>query len=349
MEITYCLENIDKIFVDVRSESEYSKGHITGAISLPILDNSERHEVGYIFKNASKEEARRLGIQYASQKLAAYFERVQELAGKYGETNIVFYCARGGYRSHAVHSFFWGLGIKALILEGGYKKYRNAVLNVLSGAAGFPKFIGINGLTGSGKTEILRALETMGEPVLDLERAARHRGSNLGAIGIKEEQCAQQFENDICYELIRASAAGYCFVEMESRKIGKLLVSKELYDAYHGGYAAMAWIERDVDARIEFLVRDYGAGSSGFREGFVAGMSKIKQYIPGEIYSAIMDKYDSGDIYGVVRLLLDEYYDPMYARSTKDLNISWVIDDKNPADAAGKLAAYKSSLFASAL
>ncbi len=344
MEVEYCFDTCNKVFLDVRSEDEYAKGHITGALSLPILHNSERHEVGYIFKNASRDEAKRLGIHYASKKLTEYFERVQELVGNFGESDIVFYCARGGYRSHAVHSFFGGLGINTCILEGGYKKYRSKVLSTIAGAGGFPKFIGINGLTGTGKTEVLCALEQRGEPVLNLERAARHRGSNLGAIGIPEPQCAQQFENDICRELILAAEKGYCFVEMESRKIGKMLVPKELYDAYHFGNSAVVWIEKDMDSRVDFLVRDYGAGSAGFDKEFMLGMGKIKSYIPGDVYEKIMERYKAGDMKGVAGILLEEYYDPMYRRSTRELKISMVLRGGCARETAEKLVRFKDSL-----
>src|SRR3954470_5151477 len=41
----------------------------------------------------------------------------------------------------------------------------------------------LTGLSGAGKTELLAALAAAGEPVLDLEAMARHRGSAFGGIG----------------------------------------------------------------------------------------------------------------------------------------------------------------------
>lgn len=309
---------LGKLYIDVRSEDEFEKGHITGAINLPILYNSERAEVGYIYKQISPDEAKRKGIEFATGKLRDYFEQVQELAKVHGEEKLVFYCARGGYRSRSVYMFFRGLGIHCMKLAGGYKAYRNLVLRELSKPANtFPKFIGINGLTGSGKTKILNRLEEYGEPVLDLERAARHKGSNLGKIGMKKKQCAQQFENDLFTELCLASEKGYCFVEMESKKIGALLVPPELYAAYHEQTFASVWIERSKEDRIDFLMRDY-AETEDFEKGFSEGLERIKKYISGELYTRISTHFEKGELREVTALLLEEYYDPLYRRSTKD-------------------------------
>lgn len=336
--------SIDKQYIDVRSPSEFSKGHITGAINLPILYDSERAEVGYIYKQISTEDAKRKGVEFAAGKLNIYFERIQKLAKEYGEQRLVFYCARGGYRSQSVYLFFQGLGLNCMKLRGGYKSYRNLVLETLSAPFDqFPKFIGINGLTGSGKTKILNELEKLGEPVLDLERAARHKGSNLGKIGILEEQCAQQFENDLFTELVHAQKKGYCFVEMESKKIGSLLVPPSLYAAYHEHTSASVWIERNTEDRIDFLMKDY-ADTENFESGFSEGMKKIKRYIPGDLYEKIALHFEQKDLREVTRLLLEHYYDPLYRRSTKDFVPDFSVYNEDDLSAAKKIVDYKNNI-----
>ena len=44
--------------VDVRSPSEFIKGHIPGAISLPLFDDLERAIVGTIYKKEGKQKIR---------------------------------------------------------------------------------------------------------------------------------------------------------------------------------------------------------------------------------------------------------------------------------------------------
>lgn len=338
MEIEF---ELGKIYIDVRSEDEFERGHITGAINLPILYNSERAEVGYIYKQISPDDAKQRGIEFATGKLQHFFEQVQTLAKIHGEEELVFYCARGGYRSQSVYLFFKGLGIHCMKLKGGYKAYRNLVLKELSKPAdAFPKFIGINGLTGSGKTKILNRLEAYGEPVLDLERAARHKGSNLGKIGMKKEQCAQQFENDIFHELCYASKKGYCFVEMESKKIGALLVPAQLYAAYHEHTFARVWIERNIEDRINFLMRDY-AETEHFEKVFFEGMEKIKKYIAGELYAKISSHFERGELRELTRLLLENYYDPLYRRSTRDFSPDFSVYNESDDATAKKIVDFK--------
>lgn len=73
-------------------------------------------------------------------------------------------------------------GFQALTLEGGYKAYRNHVLSTFERP--LPAFV-IGGFTGSGKTEILHELQSMHEPIIDLEGIAYHRGSSFGSIGCR--------------------------------------------------------------------------------------------------------------------------------------------------------------------
>lgn len=341
MEIVF---DIDKFYIDVRSESEYRKGHISGAVNLPILYDSERSEVGYLYKQVSVDQAKRRGIAFASEKLTSFFRCVQEYERQHGEENLVFYCSRGGYRSQSVQHFFEGLGIRTSKLSGGYKAYRNIVLHALGAPLeSFPRFIGINGFTGTKKTVILSLLEEMGEPVLNLERAARHKGSNLGGIGMAEPQMAQQFENDLFHELVRAKRSGYCFVEMESKKIGSLLVPPELYRAYHEHPLAVVWIENEMEERIRFLLADY-AENEAFAEEFPKAFLRIKQYLSQALYREILGHFEKGDLSAVARLLLSEYYDPLYARSTKSCRRDCTIGSCSAEEAALRIVRFKDHL-----
>ncbi|MDO4800170.1 MAG: tRNA 2-selenouridine(34) synthase MnmH, partial [Bacillota bacterium] len=259
-------------YVDVRSEKEYASGHISNAINLPILNDLERHEVGWLYKNASVEEAKMRGAMYGGSKIEQFVRTISAIhrsigghptaenkslnpdSSSHSAGRVIVYCARGGYRSKSVVSLLNSIGIPVLQLEGGYKAYRQFVLNRLKGP--FPRFIGINGLTGSGKTYILHELQRRGEPTLDLEGAANHKGSTLGAIGTNKIQCVQQFENDLVSQLAEAEGRSrsrdlppYCFIEMESRRIGKLTIPAPLYAAYHDE-AQQIYIERSREQRV---------------------------------------------------------------------------------------------------
>jgi tRNA 2-selenouridine synthase len=90
------------------------------------------------------------------------------------------YCWRGGTRSGALASVLQQIGWRANRLDGGYKTYRRAVIDDLAVLPGRFTWRVICGLTGSGKSRLLRALANAGAQVLDLEALAAHRGSVLG-------------------------------------------------------------------------------------------------------------------------------------------------------------------------
>ena len=72
-------------------------------------------------------------------------------------------------RSQSIQNVLEMLDIPAYRLEGGYKAYRRFILNqLLSYELNKPLFV-LNGLTGTGKTEVLHILEGMGCPCIDLE------------------------------------------------------------------------------------------------------------------------------------------------------------------------------------
>ena len=77
-------------------------------------------------------------------------------------------------RSESMAWLFERVNIKCSLLAGGYKSYRNYLLEKVGN---IPGLIVIEGYTGSGKTEILHALQHLGEQIIDLERLANHKGS----------------------------------------------------------------------------------------------------------------------------------------------------------------------------
>ena len=55
--------------IDVRSEGEYNHAHIPGAFNLPLFNNEERKVVGTIYKQQSREQAIKKGLEYFGPKM----------------------------------------------------------------------------------------------------------------------------------------------------------------------------------------------------------------------------------------------------------------------------------------
>src|SRR5262249_26159773 len=132
------------------------------------------------------------------------------------------YCWRGGTRSGALVHVLQQIGWKARQLGGGYKAYRRSVIAELEESPGRFEWHVVCGLTGSGKSRLLRALARCGAQVLDLEMLAAHRGSVLGDLPGEPQPPQKMFESLLWNELRQFDPMQPVFVEAESKRIGNL-------------------------------------------------------------------------------------------------------------------------------
>ena len=70
-------ESKNKLVVDVRSPLEFSKGHMPGAINIPLFDDMERAEIGTLYKAKGKENAIMRGLEIVSPKLTDYINKTK--------------------------------------------------------------------------------------------------------------------------------------------------------------------------------------------------------------------------------------------------------------------------------
>ena len=85
-------------FIDVRSPIEFVKGHIPGAVNIPLFADEERAEIGTIYKQVGKTQALQLGEKIARRKVDAILAQIKS----FHPAKLVIYCWRGGKRSTEV-------------------------------------------------------------------------------------------------------------------------------------------------------------------------------------------------------------------------------------------------------
>jgi tRNA 2-selenouridine synthase len=75
--------------IDVRSPSEYYKGHMPNSINIPLFDNEERSIIGTIYKKQGREKAVIEGLKFLEKKKWNYFLIIYLLILTHIKLNLV--------------------------------------------------------------------------------------------------------------------------------------------------------------------------------------------------------------------------------------------------------------------
>jgi tRNA 2-selenouridine synthase len=296
--------------IDVRSPSEFAIDHIPGAINLPVLDDRERAEVGTVHARDSGFAAKRYGAAIVARNIARILE--SHCRDKPREWAPLVYCWRGGKRSGSLAHVLKEIGWRAVQLEGGYQTYRRHVVASLVSLPPAFSFVVVCGLTGSGKSRLLRALGHEGAQVLDLERLANHRGSLLGDHPVEPQPSQKAFDTGVVAALESFDPSRPVFVESESRKIGTVQVVDPLLGAMRS--AACVRLRASQALRVQMLKEDY-AHFLADPDALCDRLSRLVELHGRKLIERWCEAARAGDFDMLVDELLVRHYDPTYARS----------------------------------
>jgi len=289
------------VVVDVRSPAEHQQGHIPGAVNLPLFDDDERARVGTVFKQEGRNAAVRLGLAITGPRLAGWGERLTQLAVN-GPLRI--YCWRGGLRSGSVAWLAATLGLDHCLLAGGYKGFRQWVLAEVARPR---RLTLLGGSTGCGKTEVLQALRRLGQPVVDLEALANHRGSSFGGLGLGPQPSGEAFENALAWTLRDHPPCQAVWVEAESAQVGRCRIPAGFWAQMKE--APLVLLERPLEERVAALTDLYGIQA---RESLLEATVRLERRLGPQRTAAATDHINAGAMAEACRILLD-YYDRTYA------------------------------------
>lgn len=313
-----------KVLLDVRSPGEFSHAHIPSAISFPLFSDEERKVVGTTYKQKSREDAIKIGLDFFGPKMRKMVEEAEAISN-YGQTEprnskpeIFIYCWRGGMRSAGIAWLLDLYGFKVHTLAGGYKSFRNYVLQTFQQPFQF-KILG--GYTGSGKTEVLNELEKHGETIIDLEKIASHKGSAFGAFKMPPQPKQEMFENLLAIELNEKSqaesfsdlsspfrATGGIWLEDEAQRIGDLNLPNALWDNMR--ISPIFFLEIPFEERLNHIVAEYGKCE---KEKLIDSTKRISQRLGGLDTKNTIEFLEKGEIKEAFRILL-RYYDKRYSK-----------------------------------
>jgi len=307
VEITAIAAYPDRI--DVRSPAEFALDRVPGATNHPVLDDDERAQVGTLYVD-SPFAARRLGAAMVARNIARMIE--DAFADKPRDWRPLVYCWRGGQRSRALAHVLNEIGWRAMQLDGGYRAYRRHVSAQLAVVPAALDFIVIGGLTGSGKSRLIAALDAAGAQALDLEALAAHRGSLLGDLPGAPQPSQKAFESALLERLRQFDASRPVFVEAESRRVGTVQLPDTLLERMRAGRGVALFTA--LPLRVAMLKEDYAH--------FMADPDAIGQRLQRLVAlhgKATLGRWSelakAGEWDAFVAELLSIHYDPAYARS----------------------------------
>ncbi len=318
--------------MDVRAPVEFTRGAFHCASNIPLLDDEQRKQIGIRYKDAGEEEAVELGLKLATPEI-----RQQRLENwlKFCRTNQqgYLYCFRGGLRSRTTQQWIREQGIDYPLIKGGYKAMRRFLIDDLEHSAEQLPLVIVSGLTGCGKTRVLKKISRH----IDFEGIANHRGSAFGCDSRDLQPSVIDWENQVSIDFLKLknlSARQPVFLEDEGRHIGRISIPENLFARMR--IAPRAILQVDTETRVELIGEDYilsawpqyqlyhaEQAQVKFSAFVLDNLARIQKRLGGERYkqvkscfeSALIEFYASGKVeafyYGIT-ILLERYYDPMY-------------------------------------
>ena len=318
-------------FIDVRSEIEFERGAIPGAVNLPILSTAEREQVGTCYKRQGQEAAIALGHRLVSGEIKA--GRIARWCAVLAENpDALVYCWRGGLRSRLASEWIAAAGVPVPPRRGR-----------LQGAA--PPAAGRDRGAAAARAAVRdRRAHRLGQDRVDPLAARRDRPRGLRAApwlelrpACRRTAGAGRFREPLALALLRRrheAPGAALFLEDESRQIGAITLPLEVYRAMKA--APLVVVDAPFEARVgqirdeyvcgdlrEQLARDPEHGFARFGAALHESLARIARRLGGErharaeglMHEALHRHAQHDDPCGHrgwIELLLRDYYDPMY-------------------------------------
>ena len=331
------LDNYRSLFLnntpllDVRAPVEFNQGAFPYTENFPLMNDQERTDIGIHYKKFGQDEALKLGQQLIQGEIKS--ERIEywvQFIKRHPQG--VLYCFRGGMRSKISQQWIYDkTGILYPRIKGGYKAMRRFLINELDASSQRIEPIILGGRTGIGKTLFLKKIKQQ----IDLEGIYHHRGSVFGK-HVTPQPSQIDIENSLSIRLLKFLEQDYTkiILEDEGNNIGSRTLPPNLFTKMK--QSPIVLLEASVDERIDITFQEYIIESlaehhnfygeeQGFKrwsEQLLGSIDTIQRRLGGVRHKELkglltnaIKHHVSGNIElhkEWIRLLLVDYYDPMY-------------------------------------
>ncbi len=322
----------DTPMMDVRAPIEFDKGAFPCSQNIPILDNRQREVIGTRYKQQGQDAAIALGLELATpdirqQRITQWQQFIES------HPNGYLYCFRGGLRSRTTQKWLQEQGLDYPLIKGGYKAMRTYLLQQLEVSAQQLPFMILSGYTGSGKTRLLNKIRYQ----IDLEGLANHRGSAFGADIYYFQPTQINWENKLsisCLKYRHHFPNTGILLEDEGKRIGRNVLPECFIKKMR--LAPIVFLECALEQRVAIICNDYidknwslyqqeykELANEKFSSFVLDNLARIQKRLGGTRYQkinrsftgALNHLFSTGEsllFAEGIRLLLLEYYDPMY-------------------------------------
>tara|TARA_R110002167_G_scaffold26158_9_gene90200 strand:+ start:1226 stop:2407 length:1182 start_codon:yes stop_codon:yes gene_type:complete len=323
--------------IDTRAPVEFEKGAFPTSVSLPLMTNSEREQVGTCYKQQGQEEAIRLGHQLVQgeikqQRVQAWVNFAQQHPQGY------LYCWRGGLRSQICQQWMHEDGTDYPRITGGYKAMRSWILAEFERQCAELPMIILAGTTGCNKTGLLNQLPNS----VDLEGLANHLGSSFGRRP-SGQPSQLNFENALAVAMLKAEHSNsvqsgqHLVLEDESMLIGRCALPHLFRNAMERSPVVV--LDTSLEERVEHTFHNYiltkladwqqqmsdedeEPAFDAFANDLTESLKRVKKRLGGVRYAEVANEMENAlsahrhghpdGHRGWITVLLRDYYDPMY-------------------------------------
>ncbi len=322
----------DAPLLDVRAPVEFEQGAFPCAKNFPLINNQEREDIGLCYKKHGQDEAIKLGHKLVQGKIK--LERVNYWQDFFKHhPKGVLYCFRGGLRSKISQQWIYEkTGVIYPRIKGGYKAMRRFLIDELEISSQKISPVMLGGRTGIGKTLLLKKLKQQ----IDLEGVFHHRGSVFGK-HVTPQPSQIDIENKLSIELLKLRSKEHLQIvlEDEGTSIGSRRIPEVLFDKMK--QSPLIMLEASVEERINITFQEYiiealaehqlfygdEQGFNVWAEQLQTSIDKIQRRLGGVrhkelktlLTNAIQQQRlsDNSEYHKEwIKILLVDYYDPMY-------------------------------------
>ena len=162
---------------------------------------------------------------------------------------------------------------------------------------------------------MIKELQQMNAPALDLEAMANHRGSAFGSVGLGKPRSQKDFEALLFLELYKYKDASFHVVEGEGKCIGPVLIPDFFYQAMLEGQHIL--LETTLETRVARIVEEYRDVSVENTDDLAAAVLALQKRLGKEKCEELAERVRQGEFHYAAACLCTEYYDSYYKDSRR--------------------------------